>query len=146
MANSINQYDDNIQVTDIFERLEELEGERDEFTSVIDDEDATPDEVGAARLELAEWYVDNLEELKALESLIHDLRGMGGDEQWRGDWYPANLIRYSAFENAMDEMVADCYDLDALKIPSFVTLTLDYKALEQDYSSVDVFGVEYLCR
>ena len=146
MANSIDNTDDNIQVTDIFERFEELEEERDEFTCVIDDEDATPDEVGAARLGLAEWYVDNLEELKALESLIHDLQGLGGDEQWRGDWYPANLIRYSAFENAMDEMVADCYDLGALKLPSFVTLTLDYKALEQDYSSVDVFGVEYLCR
>ena len=144
MANSIDNTNDNIQVTDIFERFEELEAEQEEFTSVIDDEDATPDEVGAARLGLAEWYVDNLEEFKALESLIHDLQGMGGDEQWRGDWYPANLIRYSAFENAMDEMVADCYDLPEL--PSFMTVALDYVALRQDYSSVDVFGVEYLCR
>jgi hypothetical protein len=144
MANSIDNTEDNIQVTDIFERFEELESERDDFTCVIDDEDATPDEVGAARLGLAEWYVDNLEELKALESLIGDLQGMGGDEQWRGDWYPANLIRYSAFENAMDEMVADCYEIPEL--PSFMTVTLDYVALRQDYSSVDVFGIEYICR
>lgn len=145
MANFFSQYDDNIQVTDIFERFEELEGERENFKQSIEDCE-TPEEITRANTELAEWEASNLEELKALKSLIDDLQGMGGDERWRGGWYPANLIRYSAFENAMDEMVADCYDLDALKLPSFVTLTLDYEALEQDYSSVDVFGVEYLCR
>ena len=41
-------------------------------------------------------------------------------------------------------MVADCYAMPEL--PSFMTVTLDYDALEQDYTSVDFDGVEYLIR
>lgn len=144
MANSISQYDDIIQTSDITERFEELESEREAFTSVIEDEDSSPDEVATATAELAAWDTDNGEELKSLESLLSDIQGMGGDEQWRGDWYPQCLIRYSHFEQYMDETIADCYSLPEL--PSFMTITLDYVALQQDYSTVEFMGVEYLCR
>lgn len=86
------------------------------------------------------------EELATLESLLDDLKDNGCDEQWNGDWYPVMLIRDSYFEGAMDELIADCYDLAALNLPSFVTLTVDYKALQMDYSSVEYDGVTYWYR
>jgi hypothetical protein len=75
---------------------------------------------------------------------LDEIQGCGGDHQWRGDWYPANLIRDSYFEQAMDELVADCYVIP--EMPSFMTITLDYVALQQDYSSVEVDGVTYWYR
>lgn len=118
---SMCNLDDIIQVEDLTDRLNWLEGHEPE--------------------ELPE---DEANELIALTKLVNELQGMGGDHQWRGEWYPASLIRDSYFEEAMDEMVADCYALPEL--PSFMTITLDYAALQQDYSSVDVDGVTYWCR
>ena len=84
------------------------------------------------------------DEYQSIKTLVEELQGMGGDHQWRGDWYPSTLIRDSYFEESMDEMVADCYSLPEL--PSFMTITLDYVALQMDYSSVEVDGVTYWTR
>ena len=115
---SVLNLQDNINVDDLTDRIDWLEG-----------------------YELPE---DEQSELKALIKLVDELQDMGGDHQWHGNWYPANLIRDSYFENAMDEMVADCYQLPEL--PSFMTVTLDYVALQMDYSSVEVDGVTYWTR
>ena len=112
---------DNIQVEDLTDRIDWLEGH-----------------------ELEELPEDEQSELKALIKLVDELQGMGGDHNWRGDWYPSHLIRDSYFENAMDEMVADYYNMPEL--PSFMTVTLDYVALQMDYSSVEVDGVTYWTR
>ena len=120
---SMLNLEDNINVDDLTDRIDWLEGYE------------LPED------ELPE---DEQSELKALIKLVDELQGMGGDHKWRGDWYPSNLIRDSYFENAMDEMVADCYQLPEL--PSFMTVTLDYVALQMDYSSVEVDGVTYWTR
>ena len=88
---------------------------------------------------------DETEELQTLEKLLEELKGYGGDEQWLGDWYPVTLIRDSYFEESMDEMVADCYEIPK-GLPSFMTITLDYKALQMDYSSVEFDGEIYWYR
>jgi hypothetical protein len=113
--------DDVIDVRDIIERIEELEvmeGERDE---------------------------DEVTELITLQDIMEDLNGYGGDEQWRGNWYPVTLIRESYFEEYMDQMVADCYDVPK-NLPSFMTITLDYVALQMEYTSTEINGITYLYR
>jgi len=123
--------DDIIDIRDIIERIEELE-------SVLE----TPVEDGiwddADRREASQ-------ELQILTDIMDELKGYGGDEQWRGDWYPVTLIRESHFEEAMDELVADCYEVPK-NLPSFMTITLDYVALQQDYSTVEIDGTTYFYR
>jgi hypothetical protein len=121
----LNSSDDIIQVCEIMERFEELESEM-------------PDDDNDVR----NW--SDLSEWTAISVLLSDLCGNGGDEQWRGDWYPQTLIRDSHFEQAMDELVADCYTLPEL--PSFMTVTLDYVALQMDYTSTEIDGVTYWYR
>jgi hypothetical protein len=121
----LNSNDDIIDVRDIIERFEELETE-------MPDDDA----------DVKNW--PRLHEWTAVGALLSDLCGNGGDEQWRGDWYPVTLIRDSYFEQSMDEMVADCYTLPEL--PSFMTVTLDYVALQMDYTSTEIDGVTYWYR
>jgi hypothetical protein len=122
--------DDTIDVRDIIERIEELESSK-------DDHEAEPDN--------GHWSDDDTEEMQTLADLMDELKGNGGDEQWRGDWYPVTLIRESHFEEAMDELVADCYKWPK-DLPSFMTITLDYVALQQDYSTVEIDGVTFFYR
>lgn len=133
-TNPINNLDDTINVEDLTDRIDDLQEE-------IDNIDDMPE--GDQLKDTAEGQALR-EELTKLTALINELQGMGGDHQWRGDWYPATLIRDSYFETAMDEMVADCYTFPEL--PSFMKITLDYVALQQDYSSVEVDDVTYWCR
>lgn len=116
--------DDIIDVRDIIERIAELEGECEDLT---------------------EWNEENAEELQTLQDLMEDLKGNGGDEQWNGDWYPATLIRESYFEEYMDEMIADRYEVPK-DLPSFMTITLDYVALQMDYASTEINGITYFFR
>lgn len=121
---------DVIDVRDIIARVEELE----ELT-------AAANESGESSAET----VDDKEELDALLEILNDLKGYGGDEKWRGNWYPVTLIRDSYFEEAMDELVHDCYEVPK-NLPSFMTITLDYVALQMDYTSTDIDGVTYWYR
>lgn len=83
---------------------------------------------------------DDAEELRILTELAEEC------EQYASDWVHGEaLIRRSYFESYMDEMVADCYDVPK-DMPSWMSITLDYDALEQDYMSVDFNGAEYLIR
>ena len=88
---------------------------------------------------------EDREELATLESLLNELKGYGGDEQWNGDWYPVTLIRDSYFETAMDELLEDIGEMPK-DIPSYLTISVNYDALQQDYSSVEYDGVTYWYR
>jgi hypothetical protein len=136
---------DVIDVRDIIARVEELEelreADREEF-------DADPANAG---VDFDNWVCNQLSwdreqqnELDNLRAILRDLEGNGGDEEWRGDWYPVTLIRESYFEQAMDELVADCYSIPEL--PSFMTITLDYRALQMDYTSTEIDGSTYFYR
>ena len=124
MANTISNSDDTIDSRDIIERIELLESGRDDY------DDA------------AHWaasFPDDAEELRILTALAEEA------SQYSPDWaYGSQLIHESYFEQAMDEMVADCYELP--EIPSFMTIALDYDALKQDYTEVDFNGVTYYVR
>lgn len=88
---------------------------------------------------------DETAELAQLEELLDEMKGYGGDHQWEGAWYPVTLIRDSYFEDAMDELLEDIGDLPK-DLPSYLTITVDYKALQQDYSTVEFDGVTYWYR
>ena len=159
MANQIDNTDDIINVSDIIERFEELEGEVDTLKDSLgecheaykfhDSEDtkSTPEwnDLQGAIKALAEWNEENREEYETLKSLLEELEGNGGDEQWKGVWYPSSLIRDSYFETYMDEMLEDCGDLPK-DLPSYLSITVDYSALQQDYTSIEVEGVTYWYR
>lgn len=127
---SIMHMDDIIDVRDIIERIEELE-------SLKDDHEAEPDG--------GHWSDEDAQELRTLTDIMDDLKGYGGDEQWRGDWYPVTLIRESYFTDYTEELVCDCYDL---KLPPFVHVDWEATAREVqvDYSTVEIDGVTFFYR
>jgi antirestriction protein len=130
----------SIDVREVIERVEELRAARDEAAEAGDAAKWDMDEEASEGNEEAE-------ELAALESLLDELRGNGGDEQWEGNWYPLTLIRDEDFEGAMRELVADIGDLPK-DIPGY--LVIDWEAtarnLQAEYSSVDFDGSTYWYR
>ena len=119
----ISNSDDMIDVRDVIARVEALEG--------------LEPEVGT----------DERDELQGLCLLLGGLQGYGGDEQWRGDWYPGSLIRDSYFVEAMQELCEDIGDMPK-GFPHY--MVIDWKAtadnLRADYSSVEFDGVTYWYR
>ena len=124
----------HIDLRDVIARVEELRDERD--ASELD-----PKEYGGP---LDTWQ-DERQELAELESLLAELKGYGGDEQWEGDWYPLGLIRDDKFPEAMDELLQDIGDLPK-DLPCYLKITVDYDALRMDYSSVEFGGDTYWYR
>ena len=142
MTNTINNLDDTIDVRDIIARVEELREERDDLQLALDG--GSQEDVNA----LAEWETDNAEELAELESLLNDLNGMGGNEQWEGDWYPVTLIRDSYFQDYAQELAEECNMIDTnAKWPmTCIDWEKATRELQWDYSSVEVNGVTYWTR
>lgn len=83
---------------------------------------------------------DEAEELATLKALVDEC------EQYSSDWkYGETLIHRNYFNEYMDEMIEDCYQLPK-NLPYWISFTIDYDALEQDYYSVYLDGEEYLIR
>ena len=118
--NTFTNKDSVIDSRDIIERIEELE-------NLIADESTNAD--------FLEWC----QEYDTLTTLTEECEGYAPD--WN---YGTTLIHRDYFEQYMDEMIQDCYTIPEL--PSFISLEIDYDALEQDYTSVDFDGQEYLIR
>lgn len=142
MTNTISNTDDLIDVRDLIARVEELREERDDLQTALDG--GSQEDVNA----LAEWETDNAEELAELESLLDDLQGMGGDEQWEGDWYPVTLIRDSYFQDYAQELAEDCGQVDPRAAWPMNCIDWEKAAreLQYDYSSVELDGVTYWTR
>ena len=119
---------DMIDVRDIIARFESLEAESHTWCDDGDDADA--------------WA-----ELHALQAILTSLEGYGGDEQWRGDWYPVTLIRDAYFPYYAREMLEDCGTIPR-DFPSWVEINWDATArnVRVDYTPVDIDGVTYWYR
>lgn len=146
MTNTIRNTDDTIDSRDVIARIEKLTEERVELENAIEgalDGSTTDAEREVLKQALADW-LDSEEglELAALEKLAEEAEGYAAD--WK---YGKQLIRDSYFEEAMDEdeMIANCDDFGK-DLPFWATITLDYSALQQDYSAVDFDGVTYWVR
>ena len=141
MTNVISNTDNTIDSRDVIARIEELEAEREDLRSAMDDHNTDSDAYEEANAALKDF--DESEEGKELIAL-KALAEQG--EDYAPDWkYGAQLIREDYFETAMDEMLEDCGDIPR-DLPSYLTITVDYDALKQDYTELDFDGQTYYIR
>lgn len=135
---------DVIDVRDIIARYEELETARDDFTAP--NRDGYQTSIGADEIWVA-TNPDDAAELTALRDILAELVGYGGDEQWRGDWYPVTLICDSHFTDYARELLEDCGTVPA-DLPSWVEIDWDATArnVRVDYTPVEIDGVTYWYR
>lgn len=133
----ISNFDDMIDVRDVIERLEQLE---DMISPVMLLETMPAPDDG-------DGDTDDDAEYRLLRALLESLKGYGGDEQWRGDWYPISLIRDSYFVDAMQELCEEIGDFPD-GVPSYYVIDWEATAnnLRVDYSSVEFDGVTYWYR
>lgn len=126
MTREISNSDDVIDVRDVIARIEELE-------AYIED----PASLGEA--------IGHAVELKTLQSLMDDMKGCGGDEQWRGDWYPIILIRDSHFQDYAEELADDigAINREATWPNNCIDWERAARELRQDYSSVEFNDITY---
>jgi hypothetical protein len=87
-------------------------------------------------------------ELSDLKKLLSELEGTGGDEQWRGEWYPVTLIRDSYFKEYAQELAEDIGAVDSNATWPNNCIDWEYAAreLRYDYTCIDVDGLTYWTR
>lgn len=138
---------DTFDIRDLIARVEELETEREPLADAV--EEAIGELTHAAKVEELEIWdeSDDGKELAFLAEFLDEVKGYGGDEQWRGDWYPAGFIRDSYFTEYAMELLKDIGDLPQ-NIPHYIAIDEEKTAenIQQDYSSVDFNGDTYWYR
>lgn len=133
---NISNTEDILDVREIIERVEELRDQRDNFDET---KPVGPD---------SNLSDNEAQELETLESLLNNLKSCGGDHQWEGDWYPVTLIRRNYFVEYAKQYADDVGRVeDDVSWPyNHIDWEAAAKDLEQDYSTVDFDGQEYLYR
>jgi hypothetical protein len=133
-TNTLDLTADIIDTRDIIERIEELE-------NLIENEGCE------------DTCTEYREELTLLSSLMEEMKGNGGDEQWRGDWYPITLIRETYFTDYIQELIHDCYEMPKEMHSGswpYRHMSIDYEAAADeakgDYCELEIDGVTYFYR
>jgi len=115
--------DEQFDIRDVIARFEELED-----TEPLDEDEAI--------------------ELAAIKGFLEEVEGCGGDEQWRGDWYPVGFIADTYFEEYAQELAEDIGATN--REVSWPHTCIDWeqaaRELRQDYSSVEIDGTTYWYR
>lgn len=126
-SNQLDLIADIIDVRDIIARLE----------AHLDDFDLDPKLLSE----------NDRDEMALLQAILADLAGNGGDEQWRGDWYPVTLIRESYFVDYVQELLEDCGEIPR-NLPHYIHIDwkLTARDIKVDYSEVTIDGVTYFYR
>ena len=153
-----NLGDDTIDSRDIIKRIDELEDERTDLETSVEEatvnynaldgteeEDERSDvehEMEIAQEALKEWDSDYGDELKNLKIIADEFAGYG-------DWkYGETLIEDGHFEDYARELAEDCCDMKNAN--SWPFTCIDWKdaarELQYDYTSVDVDGYTYWMR
>lgn len=152
MANDISASADVVDVRDIIERFTELE---DALIAAYDAEhDALSEDAQAEFMDPAEWYRvekdngnDDAAEFLTLQSLLDDLAGSSGDEQWRGDWYPVTLIHDMYFEDYARDLAEEIGDVKPSHWPyTCIDWAQAARELQADYSTVEYDGSTFWYR
>lgn len=152
METTLDLAADRIDVRDIIESVESIEegllAAFNEQQVIEGDDTETDDPTDSAFREWCKVTVhDDAVEYLQLCKIIDELCGNGGDEQWRGEWFPVTLIRDSYFVDAMIELLEDCGVIPR-DIPGYLEIDWEKTAdnLRVDYSSVDIDGATYWYR
>ena len=131
---------DMIDLRDVIARVEGLEEEIEQI------EDADDFEPLLAKQQNAEAY----DELATLTVLLDECKGLGGDEEWRGDWYPVTLIKDSYFRTYAEEFADDIGAVPANVAEMWPLTCIDWEQaaeeLQMDYSAVTFNGETYWTR
>ena len=108
------------------------------------------DDVFDIRDAIAEFEaLEDTEDMRPeIAELLDEVKGCGGDEQWRGDWYPVTFIRDSYFVDYAQELAEE---LDLIPAGAqWPAYCIDWeraaRELRVDYSSVEFDGVTYWYR
>jgi hypothetical protein len=148
----MSNYGTIIDLRDIIERLEEIETDLlevfNEQQEIEGDDTQTDDAEDSAFIEWTKQTLhEDAEEYQELKAILEDLKGCGGDEQWRGDWYPIVLIRDDYFTDYCMELVQDIGDLPR-DIPTYLEIDWEKTAdnLRMDYSECEIDGETYYFR
>jgi hypothetical protein len=134
-----------IHVSDLCERYEDLEREFDGIKSDLVERGlpCTDEEMSKhPGFEQESWDL-----FKAIDDLLEDLRGAGGNHKWQGNWYPDRLIADGdIFVQEMQELCESIGDVS--KSASYIVIDWEATArnLQQDYSSVTVGLSEFWYR
>ena len=149
MSNTIDNTQDIIDSRDIIARIEGLETE----LADAHEGDGTTD-----KPELEDWIE---QASKSEAAAFHEeakelliLRKVAEEASTSADWeYGETLIRESYFEDYIEELIEDCYEMPKQMGSGewpYRHLTLDIEAAaeeaKQDYMEVDFDGVTYLIR
>ena len=152
---TISNTDDVIDSRDVIERIEELEGERqdlqDAFETAVDNELQNTDPEQRETLNtvrndaykaLTDWDEENKAELDALKALTEEAEGYS--EDWR---HGATLVRDSYFEDYARELLEDIGDIPR-NLPHYIEINWEATArnIRVDYTEVDFDGVSYWVR
>ena len=152
---TISNTDDVIDSRDVIERIEELEGERqdlqDAFETAVDNELQNTDPEQRETLNtvrndaykaLTDWDEENKAELDALKALAEEAEGYAPD--WR---HGAALVRDSYFEDYARELLEDIGDIPR-NLPHYIEIDWEATArnIQMDYTAVDFDGVSYWVR
>lgn len=152
---AFTHHGDVFDIRDVIERFEELE-------STLESAFEQETESGETSLGFDEWidavikdqsaahaheYWDEASEYQVINRLLDSVRGYGGDEQWRGDWYPVTFIADEYFTEYAIDMLKDCGGLPA-NIPHYIVIDEEATAknIQQDYSPVEIEGFIYWYR
>ena len=158
MTNTLDLTTDMIDVREIIERIEDLEDDLlacfNEQQEIEGDATETNDPDNGLFIEwLKVTTHDDAQELLKLKNIMDEMKGYGGDEQWRGDWYPVTLIAESYFVEYIKDLIHDCYDMPKEMHSGdwpYRHMTIDYdaaaKEAEADYMTIEIEGVDYFYR
>ena len=128
-TNELDLCNDVIDVRDIIARVEALES-------------AMPENDNDVR----NW--EHSAEYSQLTDILEDLQGNGGDEQWRGDWYPVTLVSENYFSKYAQELAEECGMIDHRA--TWPTRCIDWEQaaeeLKTDYTSTQIDGSTYFYR
>lgn len=155
MTQYFEHHGDIFDIRDVIERFEELESS---LESAFEQET----ESGGTNLDFDGWidavtkdqsaanaheYWDEANEYQVINHLLDSVRGRGGDEQWRGGWYPVTLIADEYFTEYAIDMLKDCGELPA-NIPHYIVIDEEATTenIQQDYSTVEIEGFIYWYR
>lgn len=132
-SNTLNT-NDIVDVRDLIERYEDLTGLLDIAAHEV--------------LPGSSTELESLSKKRALlEDVLADLKGNGGDEEWRGDWYPVTLIRDSYFTDYARDLIEDCDGIPR-DLPAYIAIDWQATALNirVDYLSTEIDGITYWYR
>lgn len=151
MSHARTSFDDLLTATfdlrDVLDRFEEIESDIESAHEAEQEaiDDTQPFDQWIAEYTARDTDLDDLiEEYRTIRAFLDEVRGNGGDHQWRGGWYPVHFIEDGYFETYAQELAEDIVS------PGWPHSCIDWeqaaRELQQDYTAIDIGEQTYWYR